>query len=131
MAAVRPLDPGPARRPGEVLLDVRDLVVIRGTRRILEVDSLEIRAGQTLAVVGPNGPGKSTLLLSLARLVRPDAGVVRFAGRPLGPGDDLAYRRRIGLVLPAPLLLSASVFDNVAAGLRFRRVDAPEIRRRV
>jgi len=131
MAAVRPLDPGPARRPGEVLLDVRDLVVIRGTRRILEVDSLEIRAGQTLAVVGPNGAGKSTLLLSLARLVRPDAGVVRFAGRPLGPGDDLAYRRRIGLVLPAPLLLSASVFDNVAAGLRFRRVDAPEIRRRV
>jgi tungstate transport system ATP-binding protein len=126
-----PRRPGSTVPPGEVLLAVRALVVERGGRRILAVDELEIRAGETLAVVGPNGAGKSTLLLALARLVRPTAGTIAFAGVPLGPSDDLVHRRRLGLVLPTPLLLSTSVSDNVAAGLRFRRVEAAETRRRV
>ena len=131
MAAVRRLEPPGARGPGEVLLEARDLLVVRAQRRILEVDHLEIRSGETLTVVGPNGAGKSTLLLALARLVRPDRGLITFAGVPLAGRDDLAHRRRIGLVLPAPLLLSTSVFDNVASGLRFRRVGAAETRERV
>jgi tungstate transport system ATP-binding protein len=130
MAVARRSEP-PATRTGDVLVGVRDLAVVRAGRRILAVDDLKIRAGETLAVVGPNGAGKSTLLLALARLVRTEHGVITFAGRPLMPADDLAFRRRIGLVLPAPLLLSTSVFDNVAAGLRFRRVDAAETRERV
>jgi tungstate transport system ATP-binding protein len=81
--------------------------------------------------VGPNGAGKSTLLLALAGLLRPDEGTFQFAGRPVVPVRELAYRRTIGLVLPAPLLLSTSVFGNVAAGLRFRGVGAAEIRDRV
>ncbi len=47
-----------------------------------------------------------------------------------GAARELSYRRMIGLVLPAPLLLSTSVFGNVAAGLRFRGMGAP-IRDRV
>ena len=47
------------------------------------------------------------------------------------PARDPAYRRRIGLVFPAPLLLSTSVYGNVAAGLRFRGVGAAETRERV
>jgi tungstate transport system ATP-binding protein len=131
MAAVRRVAPSRSPGHGEILLEVHDLVVVRAGRRILEVDELRIATGQTLAVVGPNGAGKSTLLLALARLVRPDQGVITFAGTPLLARDDLAHRRRIGLVLPTPLLLSTSVFDNVAAGLRFRGVDAAETRERV
>ena len=131
MAALRRGELPGAPRAGEVLLDATGLVVVRGGRLILEVAALEIRAGETLAVVGPNGAGKSTLLLALARLVHPDAGVLRFAGRQLTSSDDLAYRRRIGLVLPSPLLLSTTVFDNVAAGLRFRGTGTAEIRGRV
>ena len=130
MAAVR-REPPDAPPPGDVLVEVRGLVVVRAQRHILAVDELSIRAGQTLAVVGPNGAGKSTLLLALARLVRADRGEIAFAGAPLLARDELAYRRRIGLVLPAPLLLSTSVFDNVAAGLRFRGVAAAETRERV
>jgi tungstate transport system ATP-binding protein len=52
-------------------------------------------------------------------------------GVPLIPGKELAYRRRIGLVFTSPLLLSTSVFGNVAAGLRFRGVDHAETRERV
>jgi tungstate transport system ATP-binding protein len=116
---------------GTPILEVRDLVVVRAGRRILTVDSLTIGRGETLAVVGPNGAGKSTLLLALARLIHAERGTITFDGRPLGRDHDLAYRRRIGLVLPAPLLLSASVFDNVAVGLRFRGVGSAETRRRV
>jgi tungstate transport system ATP-binding protein len=117
--------------PRSALLEVRDLVVTRAGRRILEVDELTIRKGETLAVVGPNGAGKSTLLLALAGLLRPDRGSITLDGIPVVPAGDLAYRRRIGLVFPAPLLLSTSVFGNVAAGLRFRGVGAAETRERV
>ncbi len=131
MAAVRRIEPRPGFAVGEVLVELQGLGVIRGGRLILEVDHLEIEAGRTLAVVGPNGAGKSTLLLALARLLRPERGTLTYAGAPLTAGDELVHRRRIGLVLPAPLLLSTSVFDNVAAGLRFRRVGAAETRERV
>ena len=123
--------PGTPARPAAPLLEVHDLQVTRGGRRILEVDELVIRHGEVLTIVGPNGAGKSTLLLALARLLQPERGVITFEGRPLAKADDIAYRRRIGLVLPAPLLLTASVFDNVAAGLRFRGIAAAEIRGRV
>lgn len=130
MAALRSVDAA-ARLSSEVLVEVRDLVVTRGGRCILDLDQLAIRSGRILAVVGPNGAGKSTLLLVLARLLRTERGVITFAGAPLIARDDLTHRRRIGLVLPAPLLLSTSVFDNVAAGLRFRRCGAAETRARV
>jgi len=82
-------------------------------------------------VVGPNGAGKSTLLLALARLLRPQRGRVAFRESRGERDDDLAHRRRIGLVLPDPILLDASVFDNVASGLRFRGVPRDEVRARV
>jgi len=129
-------DPIPATPAGGVpggtpLLTVRDLVVVRGGRQILVVDEFTVRDRETLAIVGPNGAGKSTLLLVLAGLLRPDQGTIEFRGEPIVPTKDLAYRRRIGLVLPAPLLLSTSVYGNVAAGLRFRGIGKAETRERV
>jgi tungstate transport system ATP-binding protein len=129
-------DPIPATPAGGVpggtpLLTVRDLVVVRGGRQILVVDEFTVRDRETLAIVGPNGAGKSTLLLVLAGLLRPDQGTIEFRGEPIVPTKDLAYRRRIGLVLPAPLLLSTSVYGNVAAGLRFRGTGKAETRERV
>ena len=120
-----------AGSPGSALLEVSDLEVTRAGRQILAVDVLSIRKDETLAIVGPNGAGKSTLLLALAGLLHPDRGSIALEGTPVVPSRDLAYRRRIGLVFPAPLLLSTSVYGNVAAGLRFRGVGAAETRERV
>ncbi|HYO42026.1 MAG TPA: ATP-binding cassette domain-containing protein [Candidatus Limnocylindrales bacterium] len=121
-----------ATTPGAApLLTIRDLVVVRGGRQILVVDEFTVHERETLAIVGPNGAGKSTLLLVLAGLLRPDRGTIQLRGDPVVPTQDLAYRRRIGLVLPAPLLLSTSVYGNVAAGLRFRGVGKAETRERV
>ena len=121
----------PGAGTGTPLVEVRDLEVERGERVILQVEELSVRAGETLAVVGPNGAGKSTLLLALAGLLRPTRGSIIVDGVPLVPGRELAYRRRIGLVFTSPLLLSTSVFGNVAAGLRFRGVGTAETRERV
>jgi tungstate transport system ATP-binding protein len=120
--------PGTAPPP---LVEVRDLVVVRDARPVLAIDELAVGNGETLSVVGPNGAGKSTLILALARLVRPARGQLLFRGLPVKRRDELGYRRRIGLVLPDPLLLDTSVSANVAAGLRFRGISSAQARPRV
>ena len=114
----------------EPILSVKDLVVNRDDQMVLKVDALEIQQGEVLAVIGPNGAGKSTLLLVLARLLPPSSGQVFFRGKPMDQEDELTYRRRIALVLQEPLLLHRSVFDNVAAGLRFRGLPRAEVKTR-
>jgi tungstate transport system ATP-binding protein len=113
------------------ILNVHDLVIQRGERTVLTVDRLQVTEGEVLAVIGPNGAGKSTLLLALARLLRPVQGQIIFRGRPLEALRELDYRRRIALVLQEPLLLDISVFENVAAGLRYRRLPKTEVNQRV
>ncbi len=113
------------------LVAVRNLVVEREGRIVLQVERLSIAKGETLAVVGPNGAGKSTLLLALARLLKPQRGEILFNGQPTAAESDTAYRRRLALVMQDPLLFDMSVFENVAAGLRFRGLGRDEIERRV
>jgi tungstate transport system ATP-binding protein len=106
------------------VLAVEGLRVAYGGVFVLEVPALEVRAGEALAVIGPNGSGKSTLLRVLALLERPEAGTVRFHGRPVDAGDALAVRRRMAVVFQEPLLADGSVADNVALGLAFHGVAA-------
>jgi tungstate transport system ATP-binding protein len=113
------------------LVEIRDLVVRRGDIPALHVDQLGIEEGEVLAVVGPNGAGKSTLLLVLARFLKPARGEILFLGQQSAQEADTVYRRRIGLVMQDPLLFDCSVFENVAAGLRFRGLAKAEIECRV
>ncbi|GAB4453110.1 MAG: hypothetical protein OHK0041_16750 [Anaerolineales bacterium] len=113
------------------MIEIHDLLIQRGGRDALQVNSLNIRRGETLAVVGPNGSGKSTLLLALARLLRPVRGEIFFEGKSLMQLDELEYRRKISFVFQSPLLLDMTVEDNVALGLNFRGAPRDEIRARV
>jgi tungstate transport system ATP-binding protein len=113
------------------LVELSNLLVLRGGRKALELDTLSIEKGEVLAIVGPNGAGKSTLLLALARLLEPERGVILFDGQPAAALPPTAYRRRLALVMQEPLLFDTSVFENVAIGLRFRGVAQGEIRREV
>jgi tungstate transport system ATP-binding protein len=114
-----------------VVLEIRDLLVCRAGRPVLQVPQLDILDKETLAVIGPNGAGKSTLLLVLGRLIKIECGRLLFRGKQVDSLGDLAYRRKIGLVFQDPLLLDVSVFDNVAAGLRFRGLANHLVRPRV
>jgi branched-chain amino acid transport system ATP-binding protein len=87
---------------------------------LLAVDdvSLTVLAGQRHALIGPNGAGKSTVLALLAGSVRPDAGVVRLAGRDIGRTGP-ARRSRLGIArtFQAPAVFATlSVLDNVRLG---------------
>jgi len=113
------------------LIEVRNLVVKRGGRETLKVDSLSIPRGETLALVGPNGAGKSTLLLTLARLIKPASGEIVFAGTSISQLDDLEYRRKISFVFQDPLLLDMTVEQNIALGLKFRNTPKEEVHPRV
>jgi iron complex transport system ATP-binding protein len=76
-------------------LAAADVLVKRGGRAILCDVSLKAGAGEFVALIGANGAGKSALLAALAGLLKPDSGVIKLDGRPLGnvPRLDLARRR--------------------------------------
>jgi ABC-type lipoprotein export system ATPase subunit len=89
-----------------------------GTLTILEGISLEVAAGESVAVVGPSGSGKSTLLHIIGTLDRPTSGTVRLDGQDLGALDEPALaavrNRRIGFVFQAHYLLpQCTVLENV------------------
>jgi tungstate transport system ATP-binding protein len=114
------------------ILEVQDLTVYRnGSSPALQLDYLSLNSGEILVIIGPNGSGKSTLLLTLNLLLKPHRGKILFRGQPISKRDALTYRRRLALVLQDPLLLDLSVFDNVATGLRFRKIPKKEIKARV
>jgi tungstate transport system ATP-binding protein len=113
------------------LVEIRDLLVHRAGRPVLEIERLNIERGRVLALVGPNGAGKSTLLLVLARLIKPERGAIILNGQSATELGDRVYRRRIGLVMQDPLLLNMSVYANIAIGLRYRCVSGSETARLV
>ena len=89
-------------------------------RTVTAIDRLEIRRGEVLALVGPSGAGKSTLLRLLNFLEHPTAGQIMYQGQAINGNVPLQVRRQVTTVFQRPLLLKASVQDNVAYGLRLR-----------
>ena len=113
-------------------LSVQKLHVEAGGRTLLSVPSLEIYRGEVLAIIGPNGAGKSTLLQSLACLREPTSGVLHFDGQTIDlHNPPLTFRRRLAVVFQEPLLFDATVFENVASGLKLRGVARTTTRERV
>ena len=118
-----------AEAPG-VVLEAIGLRVDRGGARVLDEVSLELHAGEALAVVGPNAAGKSTLVRTLAGLLAPASGEVRLRGRTLPHWPKDALARVLALVASeeeGPDTLT--VADRVALGRYphrgpFRRLTA-------
>jgi len=104
-------------------------------REVLAGVSFSVAPGETLALLGETGTGKTLLLKMVAGLVRPDAGRVRVLGNELtemGEEELLVFRRQLGFVFQEGALFdSLSVADNVAYRLREEGVDEDEIEARV
>lgn len=113
------------------LLEIRDLLVLRGDHPALQLEHLTVQEGEVMGIVGPNGAGKSTLLLAIARLLKPERGEFIFNGLHTASEPNTVYRRRFALVMQEPLLFDSSVFENVASGLKFRGVSKQEIQEKV
>ena len=78
--------------------------------------NLHIRFGETVAFVGPNGCGKTTLLSLVPRLFDPTEGSVLLDGRDLLQGDIRTLRRQIGVVTQDVVLFSGTITENIAMG---------------
>jgi osmoprotectant transport system ATP-binding protein len=103
-----------------------------GTARAVRRASLAVADGELIALLGESGSGKTTLLKMINRLIDPDDGYVRVAGRDVRAEDPVALRRTIGYVIQqAGLLPHLSVADNVAMVPRLLRWARGDIDRRV
>jgi osmoprotectant transport system ATP-binding protein len=101
-------------------------------RRVLGPLSLDIAAGCRLAVVGPSGGGKSTLLRLVLGLVRPDNGRITIAGEVMDNRNKLAVRRRIGYVVQdGGLFPHLTAERNVTLVARHLGWDEARMRKRV
>ncbi len=108
--------------PTGVVLSARDLHKTFGQTHALRGASLDVVAGEAVAIMGPSGSGKSTLLHCLAGVLTPDAGEVTFRGARI---DDLDEQRRSALRLASfgfvfqfgQLLPELTALDNVTVPL--------------
>ncbi|MEV0532064.1 ABC transporter ATP-binding protein [Kitasatospora sp. NPDC050463] len=106
-----------------------------GDAKALDGLSLEIRAGDAVAVMGPSGCGKSTLLNMVAGLDRPTSGTVEVQGHDLGKlnetGLALFRRRNVGMIFQFfNLIDDLPVLDNVALAAQLTGTPARQARRR-
>ena len=104
-----------------------------GSKEVLHVTEAAVRRGYITGIIGPSGAGKSTLLRILNMLEPPSKGEVFYYGRkvPAAKADVLALRRKMTMVFQKSVLLEMSVYDNLAYGLRARKLPRAEIEKRV
>ncbi len=111
----------PAREP---MLEVKDLSIYYGDKRVLDRASFEVYEHEIFGIIGPANSGKTSFLRALNRmeLFTPRMrieGTIRLDGRDITSWRNVyAYRRQIGVVFPLPVGLPLSVYDNVALAPR-------------
>ncbi len=89
---------------------------------VLEDIHLSVKAGQTIALVGETGAGKSTLVKLISRFYDPTDGTVRVDGADVRTVTQNSLRRQMGVVLQDPFLFSGTIRDNI----RYGALDAPD-----
>ena len=87
-----------------------------GRPRVLNSFNLEIGAGETIALTGKNGAGKSTIAHLLMRFADPDGGRILIDGTDIRQATLASVRSQVGLVAQHVLLVNGSVADNIAYG---------------
>ncbi len=117
----RPGAQDPGTLTGEIEFDHVDFFY-EDSKPVLTDFSLKVRPGETIALVGPTGGGKSTIVNLLCRFYEPKRGVIRINGQDYTRLTLHAIQSRIGVVLQTPHLFSGSIRENI----RYGRLDASD-----
>jgi spermidine/putrescine ABC transporter ATP-binding subunit len=111
-------------------LDIRSLTKIYDGVTVLDHIDFSVEKGAFLSLLGPSGCGKTTTLRLIAGFIEPEDGSVKLQGKLLNSVP--VHKRNIGMVFQSYALFPhMSVNENIAYGLQQRRLDVPEIRRKV
>ena len=118
------------------MIEVRDLTKSFGAQLVLDSVGFRIENGESVAIIGRSGSGKSVLLKHLIGLLQPDKGEVLIDGEDIVPMNErqlLRVRRKFGMLFQSAALFdSMTVAENVAFGLRrHEHLTEAEIGRRV
>ncbi len=106
---------------GEIEFD-HVLFAYEDNKPVLKDFSLEVKPGETIALVGPTGGGKTTIVNLLCRMYEPTKGKIKFNGKDYTDFSLHAIQSRIGMVLQTPHLFSGTIREN----LRYGRLDATD-----
>ena len=101
---------------GEICIKSLDFAYGEEEGCVLSAVSLDVAAGEFVALAGESGRGKTTLIKLLAKLLTPTAGEMRVDGVDLRQLDTAHYRRQLGVVMQDDDLFSGSLLENIAAG---------------
>ena len=96
-------------------------------RDVIRDVSFVVRPGETVAIVGPTGAGKSTLISFIPRIYDPSQGRILLDGVPLTNLDPLALRAAIGLVPQDSFLFSETLRENIGLGLELEQAVDPRV----
>jgi len=124
-----PEHPAPVRRPFRQGIEFRNVSYRYPGRDALALDnvSFTIEPGQTVALVGRNGAGKSTVVKLLGRLYDPDEGVILIDGRDVREYDPVALRREFGVMFQDYAAYQVSAGENIGVGNVDRAEDETAI----
>jgi tungstate transport system ATP-binding protein len=116
-----------------MLLKVERLHHSYGKAEILKNIDFGVEQGEVFVTIGPTGSGKTTLLRLVGLLEKPTSGYIYFDGHQVNnsEGQRLEIRRRMAIVSQKPAVFNASVFDNVAYGLKIRKEGGSSLRNKV
>ena len=108
-----------------VILETVHLSRAVGGQVLVDDVSIQVHAGDVLAIVGPSGAGKSSFLRLLNRLDEPTGGTVLLEGQDYRELMPQVLRRRVGMVMQLPYLFAGTVADNILFGPRQRDEELP------
>ena len=114
-----PAVPTPLPEPARGAVVFEDVVFsypARPAERALDAFNLSVAPGESVALVGPSGAGKTTVFQLLLRFYDPGAGAIRFDGIDLRRADPGALRAQIGMVPQEPVVFSTNVWENIRFG---------------
>ncbi|MEH7333202.1 ATP-binding cassette domain-containing protein [Neobacillus drentensis] len=114
------------------LIELKNITFTAQHKTILDIPHFQIHPGEFLGIMGPNGAGKSTLLKLLSFLERSSSGEILYRGQVITKGNaPLDLRRRFSIALQQSLLLDGTVYQNIAIGLKLRKISKVEIKEKV
>ena len=107
----------PGELSGEIELSGITFRYAEGGAPVLDDVTLKISPGEYVAIVGPSGSGKSSLLRLVLGFEKPESGTVFFDGKALNTLDLSAVRRQLGVVLQDTKLATGSLYENICGGI--------------